>query len=115
MQTITSFHASAIQPDQLSEVTAAYVALEGARIFRQLLVKRCAMLAVVVAGVSVTWLSTFAFTVSVGLCVAAPALAWTFERGCERRLTRLLDAMPARAMHLVEPARPPAQKVIKSS
>ena len=59
MHTVTSFHASAVQPDQLGEIMAAYLALERARIFRRLLVKRFGVLAVIVAGVSFLWLSVF--------------------------------------------------------
>ena len=82
----------------------AYLALEHARIFRRLLVKRCGVLAVVVAGVSVLWLSPFAFWFSVGLCVAAPVSAWMAELGYERRLARLLDAVPGQAAQVVTAA-----------
>jgi hypothetical protein len=104
MHTVASFHASAVQPEQLSEIMAAYLALERARIFRRLLVKRCCVLAVIFAGVSVLWLSVFAFWFSVAVCVAVPAWAWSVELGYERRLAMGLDAVPGQARHVVTPA-----------
>ena len=104
MHTVASFHTSAVQPDQLSEIMAAYLALEYARIFRRLLVKRFAVMAVIVGGVTISWLSMFAFWFSVGLCVAVPAWAWIVELGHERRLARRLDAVPGQAMHVVSAA-----------
>ena len=79
---------------------AAYLVLEHARIFRRLLVKRVGVLAVIVGGVSVLWLSVFAFWFSLGLCAAAPAWAWTVELRCERRLARRLDGVPGQAVHV---------------
>jgi Flp pilus assembly protein TadB len=102
MHTVASFHASAVQPDQLSEIMAAHLALEHARIFRRLLVKRFGVLAVIAAGVSFLWLSVFAFWFSVALCVVVPAWAWMVELRYERRLARRLDAVPGQAMHPVE-------------
>lgn len=113
MHTVTSFHASDVQPDQLSGIMADYLALERARIFRRLLVKRFGVLAAVFAGVSVHWLSAFASWFSVGLCVAAPVWAWMVELGCERRLARRLDEVPGQAVRVVESApdeRPLARK-----
>ena len=37
MPTITSFHSSAVEPEELSGIMADYLALERARIFRRLL------------------------------------------------------------------------------
>ncbi len=104
MHTVTSFHASAVKPDQLSEIMAAYLALEHARILRRLLVKRFALLAAVVAAVGVVSLPAPASWFAVALCVAVPAWAWIVELRYELRLVRRLDDVPA--------AR---QKVIKSS
>jgi hypothetical protein len=106
MHTVTSFHASAVQPDQLNGIMADYLALERARIFRRLLVKRFGLLALILAGVSLVWLSAFAFWFSVGLSIAVPVWAWTVELGCERRLARRLDEVPTQAVQLVEPMRP---------
>jgi hypothetical protein len=109
MHTVTSFHASAVQPDRLSEIMAAYLALERARIFRRLLVKRFSGLAMIVAGVSFLWLSVFPLWFSVGLCVVVPTWSWIVELGCEHRLARLLNEIPGQAMHVVESARPSPQ------
>lgn len=109
MHTVTSFHASAVQPDQLSEIMAAYLALDRARIFRRLLVKRFGLLAIILAGVSVLWLSVFALWFSVGLCILAPTWFWIVELGCKQRLARLLNEIPGQAMHVVESARPSPQ------
>ena len=106
MHTVTSFHASDVQPDQLSGIMADYLALERARIFRRLLVKRFGMLAAILAGVSFHWLSAFASWFSVGLCVAAPVWAWIVELGCERRLARRLDKVPGQAVMWSSQPRP---------
>ena len=52
MHTVVSFHGSAVKPDQLSGIMADYLALERARTFRRLLVKRFGVLAAIFAGVS---------------------------------------------------------------
>ena len=108
MHTVTSFHASAVQPDQLSEIMAAYLALDRARISRRLLVKRLGLLAIILAGVSFLWLSVFALWFSVGLCAVAPAWSWIVELGCEHRLARLLNEIPGQ-MHGVESPGPSPQ------
>jgi hypothetical protein len=79
MSSFTSFHASAVAPDQLQAITADYLALERIRVFRRLLVKRCTILAVVAAAVSLAWLSRFALWFSVALCLTPPAWAWIIE------------------------------------
>ena len=91
MHTVASFHASAVRPDQLAGIMSDYLALERARILRQLLAVRFGVLTVVVAGVGFLWLSAFAAWFSVGLCALAPGWAWMVELGCERRLARRLD------------------------
>jgi hypothetical protein len=94
MHTVTSFRASAVRPDQVNDVMATYLALERARIFRGLFVRRFSVLAAIVAGASFLWLSTFALWFSVGLCLVPPAWAWIAELRCEQRLARLLHAIP---------------------
>ncbi len=94
MHTVTSFHSSAVQPEQLSGIMSEYLALERARIFRRLLVKRFGVLAVIIAGVSFSLLSVAASWFSVGLCVVAPLWSWIVERRCERRLVHRLDGVP---------------------
>ena len=94
METVTSFRASAVRPDQVNEIMADYLALERARIFRRLFVTRCAVLAGIVAAVSFSWLSAYASWFSIGLCVVPPVWAWIVERGCELRLARHLAEVP---------------------
>ncbi len=106
MHTVASFHGSAVKPDQLSGIMADYLALERAKVFRRLLMKRCGVLAAIVAGISVHWLSAFASWFSVGLCMAVPVWAWMVELGCERRLARRLDEVPGRAVQVIDPTAP---------
>jgi Flp pilus assembly protein TadB len=90
MTPFTSFHASAVDPEQLNSITSDYLAAEQARTIRRLLVVRFAALALVMVGVGVLWLSPFALAFCVGLCVVAPIWAWVAERKYERRLARRL-------------------------
>jgi len=106
MHTVTSFHASGVQPDQLNGIMADYLALERARIFRRLLVKRFGMLAAIFAGVGFLSRSAFASWFSVALCVAAPVWAWMAELGCERRLARRLGHVSGEAVQVGESAAP---------
>ena len=115
MHTVTSFHASDVQPDQLSGIMADYLALERARIFRRLLMKRFGVLAVVFAGVGFHALSAFASWFSVGLCVAVPVWAWVVELGCERQLTRRLAKVPGQAVQLVQSAAPKGESLVRKS
>src|SRR5688572_2697136 len=104
MPTITSFHGSAVLPEELSGIVADFLALERARIFRRLLVKRFGLLAlgvVVVGGVLrvlpplATWFSLSAF-------VTPPAWAWIVESRCDRRLARRLEQVPGSVTHEVQ-------------
>lgn len=103
MHTTTSFHASAVEPEQLRGILAEFVALERAKVFRRRLVARFAVLTPIAAVVSILWLSASALWLSVGICVAVPTWAWTVELGHERRLARRLGAVPS-ATHVVAPA-----------
>ncbi len=47
MHAVTSFHASAVEPGQVSAIMAEYLALERARVYRRLFVTRFALLAFV--------------------------------------------------------------------
>jgi hypothetical protein len=106
MQIVTSFHASAIQPDQLNGIMADYLALERAGLRRQLLAKRFAVLAAVVAVTGFSWLSVFGFCFSLAFCAAVPVWAWAVELGHERRLRRRLEDVPSETMHAAESAEP---------
>jgi Flp pilus assembly protein TadB len=101
--TVTSFPASGVRPEQLNRVMADYLALERARTFRRLLVRRLGLLALVmvVIGVGFHWLPTFASWISVGLCLVPSAWAWIAEIRLERRLARRLEDIPDRVTEIV--------------
>ena len=90
MHTVSSFPASAVEPDQLSTIMADYLSLEHARVFRRLLVVRCGMTALILAvvGLGFGWLPPFASSFSAAVLLAVPAGAWVFELRRERRLAR---------------------------
>jgi hypothetical protein len=102
MQTVTSFSASAMPPEQLKAVLAAHLALDRARFFRRLLVRRCGMLA---------WLATLlgivhgfslpARLIMFGMCLLPPAWAWIVELRVERHLSHRLAGAEALATHNV--------------
>ena len=94
MQTVSSFHASAVQRGQLNDIAADSLALEGARIVRRLLVKRFTVLAAMFAGARYMGLPPLASWLSVSVCIAAPVWAWIVEIRYERRLARRIDEVP---------------------
>ena len=59
MHTVTSFHASAVEPEHLRAIMVEYAALERARIYRRLFVARFGLLAffLAVVGFGFHWLS----------------------------------------------------------
>jgi Flp pilus assembly protein TadB len=103
MHTVTSFHASAVEPQQVGAIMAEYLALERARIYRRLFVTRFSLLAACLAliGFGFHWLSLVASWISVGLCVVAPLWAWVVELRCDRRLARSLEEIPGAAQRTV--------------
>ena len=111
MHTVTSFHASAVQPEQLGGIMADYLALERARAFRRLLVTRCGILALMAAviGAGLHWLPPLASWCSVGVCLVPPVGAWMVELQRDVRLARRLGELPAAATHVVPP-RPDSRK-----
>jgi hypothetical protein len=113
MHIVTSFHSSAVRADQLSAIMADYIALERARTYRRLFVRRFGVLALVVAIASTAlhWFSSIPLWLSVGFCLVAPVSAWVAELRCDWRLARRLEQVPEAAAHLVAPR----TKVIKSS
>jgi Flp pilus assembly protein TadB len=121
MHIVTSFHASAAQPQQLGAVMADYVALERAQTVRRVLVKRFGILTLAVGGTAFVWLSTPALWLCVGMCLVVPAAACIVELARERRLTRRLRAIPGNASQVVRSADRSSlrmslcKKVIKSS
>ena len=93
--TVMSFHSSAATPDEIREITAEYLALERARIYRRLFVTRFGLLAIIVAviGRGLHWLSPFASWISVALCAVVPLWVWVAELRCDWRLTRRLHEL----------------------
>jgi hypothetical protein len=106
MHTVTSFHAAAVRPEDVSGIMADYLALEEARIFRRLLVVRFGILAfiAVIAGAVLHWLSPFASWFSVGVFLVPPACAWIIELRRDRRLARRLYELPEGAARVVLPS-----------
>jgi len=102
---VTSFHASAVPPDQLSAIVADYLALEQARVFRRLLVIRCGLIALAIAGAGLgfSWLPRFAWMFGTGLFLAVPGAAWIVERRRSRRLAHRLENTPGRVEHVLQP------------
>jgi len=96
MRIVTSFHASAVEPERISAITAGYLALERARIYRRLFVTRFSVLALVVAivGFGLHWLPTAGAWAGVVLCSVAPTWAWVAELRCDRRLAQSLEGLP---------------------
>jgi len=115
MRTITSLRASDIQPDRLNRILTDYLALEHARVFRRLLVRRFALLAPIVGAVSFFWLSAFAFWFGLGLCMAVPTWAWTVERDHERRLARQLAGLPAETVPTGEARTALVERLVRKS
>jgi hypothetical protein len=105
VQTVTSFHGSAVPPDRLSAIMADYLALEHARVFRRLLVVRCGLLAlaIVAARLAFGGLPRFPWMFGASLCLAAPSAAWLVELRRARQLTHRLEHTPGRVEHVLRP------------
>jgi len=93
MSAITSISASAVSSRELGDILLDYLALDRARGFRRLLVKRCGLLVLGALAVAtlVTGLSPFARSTPLALLVAPPVVAWIVELRFEYRLSRRLD------------------------
>src|SRR6187200_1759020 len=89
MHTATNV-APPVEPDQLNAIITDWVRLEHIRVFRQLLVMRCGVIAlsIAVSGVLLGLLHSFAYWFSMGIFVLAPAGAWIVERRQERGLRK---------------------------
>jgi hypothetical protein len=111
MQTVTSFPASAVPPDQLSGIVADYLALDRARVFRRLLVIRFGLLALVaaIAGGVIHGPSLLARWFTSGLFLVPPVWAWVAELRIEQRLSRRLDGVRGVVTHKVRPGVPDLQ------
>jgi hypothetical protein len=122
VQTLTSFPASAVSRDQLSDILRDYLALDRAKIFRRLLVTRfgCLALLTAVGGAVVRGISPFAHWFTTGLLLVPPTWAWCAELRLERRLAGRLDDVDGVVGVAVPPVEPeasaaPDEKVVKSS
>ena len=95
MPTVTSFHASAVESAHINAITAEYLALERARIYRRLFVTRFGLLALVlvIVGFVLHWLPAAASSAGVMLCSVPPTWAWVAELRCDRRLARALEGI----------------------
>jgi hypothetical protein len=90
MSTIANSEPASLAPDELNGVVADCVALEQLRVFRQLLVMRCGVIAAAIAagGLLLGLLHSFAYWFSVSIFVLAPAGAWIVEHRHERGLRK---------------------------
>ena len=88
-----SLHSSAVGREELNAIMRDHLALERARVYRRLFVRRFGLLALAVggAGIGLHWLSPAATWFSVALCLAVPTWTWMSERKCDRRLSRRLE------------------------
>jgi len=113
MQTVTSFRASAVEPELINAIAAEYLALERTRTYRRLFVTRFGLLAFTLAivGFGLHWLPTAGAWAAVGLCSVAPAWAWVAELRHDRRLARSLELTAGPGVS----SRRGRKKVIKSS
>ncbi len=84
-----------VQPEQLSAIMADALVLEHVRVFRQLLVVRCGVIAVGigVAGLVLGRLHSFGYWFSISVFVAAPVCSWVVERRREHQLARRLQQL----------------------
>jgi len=93
--TTTSFHSSAVPPDQISGIAADYLTLERARIHRRLCVTRFGLTAIALAAASalLQWPPASIAAPAIATCLAVSAWTRVLERRCEGRLERRLDEM----------------------
>jgi len=101
MQTVTSFHTSAVSREELGAILQDYLSLERARVFRRLLVTRFGLLALLVAIIAAVTheLSLFARWFPIGLFLTPPTWAWITELRLARRLARRLDGVDGAVTH----------------
>jgi hypothetical protein len=114
MQTVP-YTTGEISAEQLNAVMAERLALEHVRVFRQLLVVRCGVIAI---GIAVTGLilglrHSFGYWFSMIIFLVAPACTWIVERRRERQLGHRLEYFCRATTDVVAIA--PRKKVVKSS
>ena len=98
METLTSFHSTAIPRDKLAPLLSEYLALDHLRTVRRLLLVRCGALALTAAvvGPLAGWLSAVGRFLVVALFLLPPAWAWILERRADLRLSNRLRSIQAR-------------------
>ena len=81
MHVVTKFLSCSLDPEELNQVLADYVALERVRVFRRLLVMRFGALsvAVFVIGAALHWISPVATATSIALFLIPPVWACVAE------------------------------------
>ena len=96
MGLVTQFHSCALDPKELNQVLADYVALERLRAFRRLLFRRFGALSltVLVIGAALHWLSPLITAASLTLFLVPPVWAWIAELRLDRALDRRLERIP---------------------
>ena len=94
MHTVVSFHSSAVPREQLAAIIADYLALERARRYRRAFVAGFGLLAALILGLGTAVHERSASWLAAGLCLAAPAWAWSIEVRCDWRLAKRLDEVP---------------------
>jgi hypothetical protein len=90
MRVVSDAATPSVHPDQLNAIAADSVMLEQLRVFRQLLVTRCGLIAcaIAVGGLFLGLFHSFAFWFSEGIFVLAPAVVWMVELKQERGLRK---------------------------
>jgi hypothetical protein len=101
MNTVTSFSAAAMSPDQLNGILADHLALEQTRAFRRLLVVRfgALLLFALLLDLTVRGLSPLVRWTPLVLFVVPPIWAWIAELRLEYRLSRRLDDVDDASTH----------------
>jgi Flp pilus assembly protein TadB len=122
VEVVTQFHSSSVQPAELNQIAAEYLALERVRVLRRLLVRRFGLLslAVLVARIALHWISLTATACSLAAFVVPPVWAWVVEIRRDRVLARRLERIPGVIQtHVPKHTQPasaePVEKVVKSS
>ena len=101
-----------LPPDQLQQVLAGYLELNQWQTFRQSLLIRCSVTALLLISIALTThlLSAAAWVIAIGVMLALPIGAWIAELKSQRRLDRLLTSVT-----FDDAPAPRTQKVAKSS
>jgi len=101
MQGITSIRSSAVSRAQLNEILSDYLALDRARMFRRVLLKRFGLLALgsVAMAIAITGWPLLIRWIPVALFIAPPLVAWLAELRVEHRLSRRCEGVDVVVTH----------------